>query len=103
MWYKSHYDSGLPSQLKDNTPLADVSQHLSINSVYFCHLFKERTGENFMPYLSRLRIAKAIDLLKKTKMSTEEISEKIGYSNANYFIKVFKKITGKTLSEFKKE
>jgi len=56
-----------------------------------------------MPYLSRLRIAKAIDLLKKTKMSTEEISEKIGYSNANYFIKVFKKITGKTLSEFKKE
>lgn len=87
----------------ENMSLEKLSKTLNINSAYFCHLFKEKTGENFTHYISKLRIEAAIELIRKTTLSTEEIAEKVGYSNPNYFIKVFKKITNKTLSEFKED
>lgn len=81
--------------------LTNVSEHLCMNSSYLCRLFKEKTGENLSYFISKVRIEKSIELMQNLHLNTEEIAEKIGFPNANYFIRVFKRITGRTISEFK--
>ena len=49
-----------------------------------------------------MRVEKSIELLIKGDKKIKEISEQVGYPNANYFIKVFKEYKGITPGEFKK-
>ncbi|MCR4694620.1 MAG: response regulator [Pseudobutyrivibrio sp.] len=82
--------------------LDDVSRVVNISSYYFSKLFKEETGENFIDYLTKLRIDSAKELLKNTNKSMKEISAEVGYSDPNYFSRNFKKYTGKTPTEYAK-
>ena len=79
--------------------MADV---LNVNPAYFSTLFKKKTGVSFIQYLTNYRIKKAMNLLRTTGSSVEEVSEQVGYPNANYFVKVFKKTVGMNVSEFKR-
>ncbi|CAK4834071.1 unnamed protein product [Aphanomyces euteiches] len=81
--------------------LEDVAELVNFNENYLSQRFRQETGEVFSDYLTNLRIQKAMLLYQETELSTEEIAERVGYTNANYFSKVFKKATGKTISEFK--
>jgi len=58
------------------------------------------TGENFVNYLNKFRIQKAIDYLQTGEHMVYEVSEMVGYKNPTYFSQVFKMITGKSPSEF---
>lgn len=53
-------------------------------------------------YMNEKRIEKAKLLLKNRKLSLEQVAEMTGFSNANYLIRVFKKMTGQTVSEYRK-
>lgn len=86
----------------ENINLKSISQAFYLNSNYFCQYFKRESGKNFTDYLSETRINKAKVLLKTSEMSTPDIAQKVGIENANYFVKVFKKVTGLSVSEFKK-
>jgi two-component system response regulator YesN len=90
-----HYDQ--PIQLQQ---MAD-KVNFSVN--YFSLKFHKQTGYMFSDYLTKVRISKAIELFTLTNKSAEEISIEVGYPNPNYFTKVFKKITGLTVTEFKKK
>lgn len=81
----------------------DVAKHVNFSVNYFSHRFHQETGFSFSDYVTRRRINKAIELVNQQVWSTEEITEKVGYSNPNYFIKQFKKVTGSTWSEFKRK
>ena len=63
--------------------------------------FKERTGMTLVQYLNERRIERAKVLLKNSSYSLEEIAAETGFSNANYLIRVFKKVTGRTVSEYR--
>lgn len=82
--------------------LDDVSRVVNISSYYFSKVFKEETGENFIDYLTKLRIEAAKKLLRTTTKSMKEISAEVGYSDPNYFSRNFKKYTGKTPTEYQK-
>lgn len=81
--------------------LDDVSREVDISPYYFSKIFKEETKENFIEYLTNLRIAKAKALLAETDLSMKEICSKVGYSDPNYFSRTFKKNVGVTPTEFK--
>lgn len=81
--------------------LEDVARQVEISPFYFSKLFKEETGENFIDYLTSVRINKAKDLLKDTSMSVKEISMDVGYGDPNYFSRLFKKTVGLTPTEFR--
>ena len=83
--------------------LDDVSRVVNISSYYFSKVFKEETGENFIDYLTKLRIEAAKNLLKTTNKSMKEIAVEVGYSDPNYFSRNFKKYTGKTPTEYAKQ
>jgi len=81
--------------------LDDVSREVDISPYYFSKLFKEETGENFIYYLTNLRIEKAKNLLTDEAQSIKEIGIQVGYSDPNYFSRIFKKHAGKTPTEYR--
>ncbi len=81
--------------------LDDVSREVDISPYYFSKLFKEETGENFIYYLTNIRIEKAKQLLNNKALSVKEIGFEVGYSDANYFSRIFKKNVGQTPTEYK--
>lgn len=81
--------------------LDEISQELNISSYYFSKLFKEEKGEGFIEYLTRKRVDEAKELLKDPDKSIKEIGVACGYSDPNYFSRIFKKSTGMTPTEYK--
>ncbi|SFO97343.1 response regulator transcription factor [Salibacterium halotolerans] len=71
--------------------LEDAAAHAGISASYFSQLFKTTTGENLTDYVTRHRLEKAVELLKKQAYSLKEISYMVGYKDPNYFSRVFKK------------
>ncbi|MCQ2082481.1 MAG: response regulator [Lachnospiraceae bacterium] len=83
--------------------LDDVSRVVGISPYYFSKIFKEGCGENFIEYLTNIRIEKAKELLSDTDMSMKEICSMCGYSDPNYFSRTFKKNVGVTPTEYKEK
>lgn len=54
-------------------------------------LFKAETGKTVTEYIAFIRCEKAKELLTETQISIQNISSYVGYSDNNYFVKVFKK------------
>ena len=86
-----------------NLSLNSICSYLNISTSYFSTIFKEMTGETFIEVLTRTRMEKAKELLENTTMKNYEIAEKVGFSDSHYFGISFKKITGKTPTEYARE
>lgn len=56
---------------------------------------------SFIEFVNKTRIDHACGLLISTGLTAKEIAFKAGYENPNYFSRIFKKITGKTVSEYR--
>ena len=69
----------------------------------FCKKFKEQTKMTVTQYINEKRVAYASTLLKQSNYSLEEVAELTGFSNTNYLLRVFKKSTGKTIGQFRKQ
>lgn len=91
----------IQKQYHKDISLDDVSKEVNISPYYFSKLFKEETGENFIEYLTNVRINSAKELLNHTDMSMKEICGRIGYSDPNYFSRIFKKNIGVSPTEYK--
>lgn len=65
---------------------------------HFCRIFKEVTGKTAKEYLNDIRISKAEMLLYETEMTVSEAAFCCGFSDANYFARIFKKYKGRTPS-----
>lgn len=81
--------------------LDEVSRMVDISPYYFSKLFKQEQGEGFVEYLTRIRMTNARQLLKNQKYSIKEICSMCGYSDPNYFSRIFKRYEGVTPSEFR--
>ena len=92
-YIRKHYHTELSMQ--------DVAKAMNYSEAYFCKLFKQCFKVNFSAWLNEFRVEKAKEMLLQTRMSIREISLACGYTDANYFARVFKRITGKTPSEYR--
>lgn len=81
--------------------LDDLSKLVERNGSYISHVFKQETGKNFSEYLNEVRIRKAVQHLNSGSMLVYEIAQSVGFKDYRYFTQVFKKITGKSPSDFK--
>ena len=78
-----------------------LCKHLHVSPTYFSTIFKRETGENFVSYLTTVRLDKAIKLLNTTDLKTYVIAENVGYTEANYFSYVFKRRFGVSPSKYR--
>lgn len=84
----------------EDIALQDIAGTFGYSDVYFCKLFKQNFGMNFIAYLNDFRIDIAKKLLADPEINIKDISVKAGYRDANYFTRLFKRKTGKTPSEY---
>lgn len=97
----SEIASYLEDHYRDDLSLQSVAGRMGYSEVYFCRLFRNCFDKTFIMYLNDLRMAKAMELLKDISINIKEISERVGYRDANYFTRIFKKKMGMTPSEFR--
>jgi two-component system response regulator YesN len=81
--------------------LEDAAAHLHLHPSYLSRLFKRETGENFVEYVTRLKMERAKELLEMSGKTVEEIADMLGYDNKNYFGKLFKAHTGTLPSAYR--
>ena len=94
-YIKDHY--------ADDLSLDDVARQVDISPYYFSKLFKQETGDNFIEFLTGVRIGKAKEYLSGDKYSIKEICSMCGYTDPNYFSRTFKKYEGVTPTEFREK
>jgi len=85
----------------EDISLNKIANRLYVSQDYLSHVFKQETGFSPINYLISRRIGEAKKLLLSKNLSIQEISELVGYNNANYFTMLFKKVTGTTPKKFK--
>ncbi len=93
--------SYINSHYSEKITLEDLAELCELSVSYFCKLFKSEIGESFADYLTWVRVEKAIELLRDPKMKIYEISEEVGYSDVQYFNKVFRDTTGVSPSVYR--
>ncbi|WP_281886374.1 response regulator [Paenibacillus sp. YYML68] len=81
--------------------MEEVSEFVGLSCSHFCVLFKKETGLTFLEYLTKLRVERACSILKNTQVKVYQIAPLVGYQDAKYFTQVFKKLVGKTPSEYR--
>lgn len=82
--------------------LSDVAEKVGVTTGYLSTLISKNEGKVFIDYLNEIRVERAGAYLKQGYLKTYEIAYKVGFNDEKYFSKVFKKVTGKSPSEFKK-
>ena len=87
--------------LEKRISLEEVASYLYLNQSYFSRLFKKEMGETFVEYVTRMKMARAKELLEQTADSVGRICERLGYDNQSYFIKLFKTHAGVTPVEYR--
>jgi two-component system response regulator YesN len=83
--------------------LEEICSNSSVSKTYFCGLFKREMGTGIWDFLTECRIRRAEDLIRENILRNYEIAFEIGYENPGYFSKMFKRITGVTPSQYRKE
>ncbi len=85
----------------ESISLNEVAAHLNINSAYLSRVFKKDMQKGLTEYLNHYRILKAQEFMQVSHIKVVDIYKLVGFSNYNYFFKVFKEITGMTPIEYK--
>ena len=80
-----------------------IAKEFFVNPSYASRCFSERYGITITDYISKVRIDMAKSLLITTNVPIGNISLNIGYEDANYFSRVFKRIVGESPSEYRQK
>jgi AraC-like DNA-binding protein len=81
--------------------LEEIAESVGLSKYHFTRSFKNTTGLTPIEFLTKVRMEKAVALLRSTSLTVEEVAKEIGYSNGSYFIKVFRQWTGFCPGEFR--
>lgn len=79
-----------------------LARHIGLNYNYLSTTFRKLTGQTIVEVHTKLRINRAIELMRDTSLNITEISDRLGYNNPYYFSRVFKKVTGEAPSSYGK-
>ena len=81
--------------------LFSTASWVGISPNHLSTVFAQETGENFIEYLTRIRLDRAKQLLKTTTMKSADIANETGFNDPHYFSHIFKKNTGLSPREFR--
>jgi len=76
--------------------LKATADYLFISPSHLSRLFRLELDCTFNDYLTRVRVEKAVELMKKPEFSVEQVSKAIGFKSQSYFAEIFRKYIGVT-------
>lgn len=95
VWLEHHY--------KKDISLDQVAEAMGMSTFYFSRFFRTAYNQTFVEYLTAYRIRQAVRLLEETDIPVREIAPRVGYTDASYFSKVFKRHVGVTPTEYRNQ
>lgn len=87
----------------DNLSLQIVADEVHVTPVWLSKLFKKEKKKTFLEYLTDVRIMKAKEMLGDVKYKIYQISYQVGYKDPVHFTKLFKKQSGFTPKEYRRQ
>jgi two-component system response regulator YesN len=104
-YYKIHANTRMRSEIwaaraymnryyQQKITISDIAASIGISETYLSHLYKKESGENIVDYLTKYRLEQAKELLRNSELRTYEIADRVGFADANYFSKQFKRYEG---------
>ncbi len=82
--------------------LTEAARYVNVSTPYLSQLFKKETGVNFVTYVHRYKVNLSKQMLND-HIRINEICDKIGFDNANYFTRIFKRFTGVSPKEYRND
>ncbi len=92
-YIKSHY--------MDDISMHNLAHVMNYSDAHFCKLFKQCFKVNFTAYLTEYRIGIAKKMLEDPRLNIKDIGSASGYTDSNYFARVFKRMVGCTPTEYR--
>ena len=93
--------SYISANFTENITLESTAKMVYMNPYYFSSYFKKHTGTNFKDYLTKIRMEKAVEILRTENVKTYQLAEMVGFGDAKYFSELFKRTYGMTPKEFR--
>ena len=91
----------IEENLDKDVSLEQLANYLGCSPFYLSKLFKEESGNNYISYVTELRLEKAKKLLGNDSLIIKEITSMVGYNDQNYFSKLFKQKFGVSPTEYR--
>ena len=92
----------LRENLSNQWTVEEMAALVGLGTTAFTQKVKSYTGFSPMSYLINIRISEAIKLLKRTDVNLTDVALDTGFYSSQHFSTTFKKLTGYTPSQFRK-
>jgi AraC-like DNA-binding protein len=92
----------LELQYTQAVSIEQLARNLGYHRTYLCKMFKQSTGLSPMQYLFNIRMGRAVQLLQ-TSMTIDQVASSVGFNDALFFSKQFRKWSGKAPSAYRKD
>ena len=92
----------IEEHLSESFGVEDVAASVFLSSSHFSREFKSHTGESVMDYVIRIRMERAMDMIRQGAGNVAQIGSAVGYTDVKYYLRSFKKYTGFTVKEYRK-
>ena len=98
-----HAERGSRENACDGIDVSDLLKAVPMSRTVLERRFTKLVGRSPKAEILRVQMARAKELLATTDLRLEEIAEKVGYDYHEYFCVVFKRETGQTPGEFRRQ
>ncbi|MEK8129949.1 response regulator [Paenibacillus filicis] len=92
----------LRQKYAEDISLQELAARFHMSEAHFSRMFRKRTGHSYMEYVTGLRLEQAKRLLLQPQARIYEVSLAVGYQDARYFSQIFRKYTGETPTEYRR-
>ena len=92
----------IANHYKEKIYIETMSEMITVSPDYFTKMFKDSIGRTPIDYINGLRINRAMQMLATTDTSVNDISDELGFSNSNYFHKIFKQYMDTSPAAYRK-
>lgn len=86
----------IEQRYRERLSLRDIAREVALTPGYLTTVVRRRTGRTVLEWIAERRISEARRLLVETDRSVEEIARVVGYDDAGYFIRIFRRAHGIT-------
>lgn len=93
----------IQTNLAAQITVEDLAKRASQHPDYFSRLFRKNTGMRPLVYVQSKRIERAQLLLATTRLPLYRIAEETGFDSLSYLSRLFRKVTGRTLTDYRKQ
>ena len=93
--------SHIHGNIYEDINIDDLAALVCVTKPYFIRIFKQHFGMSPLQYINHKKMERAQLLLLTEDMTVKEVAFALGFNDHSYFIRLFKKITGRTPQEYR--